>query len=108
MPKFLAKTGQNTQKHFRAKAKTIGRNHRWTNRGREGSGARLGLKFSKICLGPPLCFFLKNFEDQKKKRTNPAAPMPGWSYFLAFLPDWLGGRLPPFVHVWFKSISVAR
>jgi hypothetical protein len=25
MPKFLAKTGQNTQKHFRAKAKTIGR-----------------------------------------------------------------------------------
>jgi hypothetical protein len=37
MPKFLAKTGQNTQKNFRAKAKTIGRDpgsnsHRFTKK----------------------------------------------------------------------------
>jgi hypothetical protein len=76
--------------------------HRWTNRGGE-RGLVLGWapKIFNFALVLPYVFskIFQNFEGQKK-RTNPAAPIPGCPIF-GLLPDWLGGgdSSPPFGHV---------
>jgi hypothetical protein len=68
--------------------------------GREGSGARLGLKCSKICLGPPLCFLniFQNFEDQKKTTYQPGRVGPIFGLFAGLV---RGGETPPFGIVWY-------
>ena len=64
--------------------------------GREGSGARLGLKFSKICLGPPLCFFWKFFKILRtKKKNQPGRSDAGLVLFFGLFAGLVRGETPP-------------